>query len=290
MAGKFVFLLLVISIQLALVNGHRRCNKRRHKCLCGRDQASSSDQSIPSSFPISVPTTGISSTPPTFTSKSTKMTQTMAKSTITPSKSEMTKANHTARSKPKGAAPCDCPRKCPSGWTLYNENCYKLNWGKTRKTQIQCHKMCRRENSHLVSIHSRAEHKWLYDFVTKTTGYGGKFGKVAPVGKKSLGFWIGAKPVNGKDALKGPWYWTDQPNEYLKPEDYAYERDEWPWAHRPDKNPAWTKCSFMWIVDPRPNHRRGSWDDAACDTTESASSEYANGGVCKRPQICECEE
>lgn len=44
----------------------------------------------------------------------------------------------------------------------------------------------------------------------------------------------------------------------------------------------------MWIVDPRPQHERASWDDAACNSTDNASDQYSKGAVCKVSQGCAC--
>lgn len=71
----------------------------------------------------------------------------------------------------------------------------------------------------------------------------------------------------------------------------------------PDANPLWTivfhinnyeilklknDTAFMWIVDPRPQHERASWDDAACNSTDNASDQYSKGAVCKVSQGCAC--
>ena len=132
MSGRFVFLLLVVCIQLALIDGHRRCRSRhRHRCGCDEDeeQASSTVQTTPPTEPSSVPQT--------VTSKSTTMATvpSTTKSTVIPPKSTVTTVKST--SKPtvppttkttitsKKTTACSCS-PCPSGYTMYNKNCYKV--------------------------------------------------------------------------------------------------------------------------------------------------------------------
>eukprot|EP00079_Xenopus_tropicalis_P015862 XP_004914006.1 PREDICTED: FRAS1-related extracellular matrix protein 1 [Xenopus tropicalis] len=56
--------------------------------------------------------------------------------------------------------------KCPVGWTLHDKHCYYINlmqnttWEEAERTCVQKH-------SHLTSVHSEAEMKWLWKFAEK---------------------------------------------------------------------------------------------------------------------------
>lgn len=57
------------------------------------------------------------------------------------------------------------PGACQAGWSQWDAFCYKHYWEK--KTWFEAEKLCRERNSHLASIHSQAENRFIY---TLTSG------------------------------------------------------------------------------------------------------------------------
>jgi len=57
------------------------------------------------------------------------------------------------------------PNACPQGWSQWDAFCYKHFWEK--KTWFEAEALCRQLNSHLASVHSQAENRFVY---TLTSG------------------------------------------------------------------------------------------------------------------------
>jgi len=57
------------------------------------------------------------------------------------------------------------PGACESGWSQWDAFCYKHYWEK--KNWFEAEALCRQRNSHLASVHSRAENRFIY---TLTSG------------------------------------------------------------------------------------------------------------------------
>lgn len=57
------------------------------------------------------------------------------------------------------------PSACEKGWSQWDAFCYKHYWEK--KTWFEAEALCRERNSHLASVHSRAENRFIY---TLTSG------------------------------------------------------------------------------------------------------------------------
>lgn len=52
------------------------------------------------------------------------------------------------------------PRACENGWSQYDAFCYKHYWEK--QTWFEAEALCRERKSHLASVHSRAENRFIY--------------------------------------------------------------------------------------------------------------------------------
>ncbi|XP_051866646.1 FRAS1-related extracellular matrix protein 1b [Pristis pectinata] len=78
-------------------------------------------------------------------------------------------------------------KECPSGWTLHKKHCYLLN-PERNETWVGAEMACRQMfHANLVSIHSKKELKWLWNFARKQP------------------FWIGLIDETGS----GKWTWTN---------------------------------------------------------------------------------
>ncbi|XP_059839500.1 FRAS1-related extracellular matrix protein 1b [Hypanus sabinus] len=77
--------------------------------------------------------------------------------------------------------------ECPSGWTVHKKHCYLLN-PERNKTWEGAEMACRQMfHANLVSVHSKKEFKWLWNFAKKRP------------------FWIGLIDETGS----GKWTWTN---------------------------------------------------------------------------------
>ncbi|XP_067846389.1 FRAS1-related extracellular matrix protein 1b isoform X2 [Heptranchias perlo] len=77
--------------------------------------------------------------------------------------------------------------ECPSGWTLHEKHCYLLNPERNatwERAEMACRQMF---HANLVSVHSKKELKWLWNFARKQP------------------FWIGLINETGS----GKWTWTN---------------------------------------------------------------------------------
>mmetsp|Transcript_39655 Transcript_39655/g.71849 ORF Transcript_39655/g.71849 Transcript_39655/m.71849 type:complete len:307 (+) Transcript_39655:84-1004(+) len=52
------------------------------------------------------------------------------------------------------------PGACEAGWSQWDAFCYKHYWEK--KTWFDAERLCRERNSHLASVHSRAENRFIF--------------------------------------------------------------------------------------------------------------------------------
>ena len=54
---------------------------------------------------------------------------------------------------------------CPTGWSLFNKHCYKISNYTTGKNWSEARKTCLNSNGDLVSIQSKDEDMFLYDYL-----------------------------------------------------------------------------------------------------------------------------
>ncbi|XP_078264100.1 FRAS1-related extracellular matrix protein 1b [Rhinoraja longicauda] len=121
--------------------------------------------------------------------------------------------------------------ECPSGWTLRKKHCYLLNPGRN-ETWEGAEMACRQKfHANLVSVHSRREQKWLWNFARKQP------------------FWIGLTDETGS----GKWTWTNgRPTSFTN------------WMKRnvsPDKN-LQTNCALV--------QGKGKWVSRKCNEKQES--------------------
>uniref|UniRef100_A0A672MFC2 FRAS1-related extracellular matrix protein 1 n=1 Tax=Sinocyclocheilus grahami TaxID=75366 RepID=A0A672MFC2_SINGR len=106
-------------------------------------------------------------------------------------------------------------QKCPRGWTYHNNYCYILS-GERKATWSAAARACRESyNGHLVSVLSKGDMDWLWDFSDRKP------------------FWIG---LNDRDS-KGRWEWVSgEPVTYTN------------WRRSPPKNrkKGTRRCILVW--------------------------------------------
>ncbi|XP_075471577.1 FRAS1-related extracellular matrix protein 1-like [Ascaphus truei] len=83
------------------------------------------------------------------------------------------------------------PNKCPRGWTLRDKHCYHWNPirnGTWEDAETTCTQVL---NSHLTSVHSETEMKWLWKFANKKPFWIG----LTSAGENSGWLWSNGRPV-----------------------------------------------------------------------------------------------
>ena len=123
---------------------------------------------------------------------------------------------------------------CPTGWTLFKNNCYLFN--DSAMTWLQAQTFCRGLKGELVKINSAEENEFVWDLATRQ----------AP----SVKYWIGLK----WNSTANDFYWYD----HSVP---VYNN----WAPGEPNGNASEPCGHMYGLSSPSSKQR--WNDILCNRT-----------------------
>lgn len=131
---------------------------------------------------------------------------------------------------------------CPTGWILFNNNCYLIN-DSDSKTWLQAQTFCRSLKGELVKINSAEENDFVWDLVKRQA--------------TSVRYvWIGLK----WNSTANGFYWYD----HSVP---VYNN----WNTGEPNGRASEPCGLMYGPSSPPSHH-GRWNDATCDPQFSGTA------------------